>query len=208
MKRFSRLLCLLGGLAVLLPAAALAQLSGTGDGRGVASPGGSAAGGAGGIHPRRRVPDFAPPAVPGAGGPALATTLPVPKADTGNPTTELFTAVNSGDYNAAQDAVSRGADISAQNELGETPLDLSIALNRNTITFMLLSARNEGAQSGPVGAPWTLTPPTPTATARGEKHGKFKMIPAAMDAPPRQMPGDDPGTPNPGVGFLGFNQNR
>ena len=157
---------------------------------------------------RARVPDFAPPAVPGAGNNAtLSTSLPIPQTQTGDPTTELFTAVNSGDYNAAQDAVSRGADMNARNTFGETPLDLAIALNRNPITFMLLSARNEGGGSEPQAAT-ALPPSVAPAQGRHEAHA----IAARMDTPPMAVapatPGDDPGTPNAAAGFLGFGSNR
>lgn len=201
MKPFLLPFCIAAGFVAALPAASFAQLSGT------ETPGNSGGSGPAGIQPRPVTPDFAPPAVPGAGGPSLATAQAVPQANAGDPTAELFGAVNKGDYNAAQDAVSRGADISAQNTLGETPLDLSIALNRNTITFMLLSARNEGGETGPVGAPWTLATSTPTPTPN-VKHGKFRPTPAAMNMPPNATPGDNPGTPNANAGFLGFGPNR
>ena len=159
---------------------------------------------------RAHVPDLAPPAVPGAGnGSTISTSLPIPKTETGDPTVELFTAVNSGDYNAAQDAVSRGADMNAQNAFGETPLDLSIALNRSPITFMLLSARNEGGGGGAPPGAAAITPPAPPI----HRNRKFRAIPARMETlPPVAVapaePGDDPGTPNPSAGFLGFGQSR
>ena len=86
----------------------------------------------------------------------VATGPVVHKAQTGDPTTALFAAVNSGDYNAAQDAISRGANLYAQNQLGETPLDLSVSLNRSSITFLLLATRNEtggDVASAPAPAP-------------------------------------------------------
>ncbi len=183
------------------PAAALAQTNI-----------GSANGGLPTPPARARIPDLAPPAVPGAGNSsALSTSLPIPKTETGDPTVELFTAVNSGDYNAAQDAVSRGADMNAQNAFGETPLDLSIALNRNPITFMLLSARNEGGGGSPALA--ATAPTGPTATPVHHTRKLFRAIPARMATPPHvvvapSVPGNDPGTPDQSAGFLGFGQNR
>lgn len=192
------MLCLVATMALTTPA--MAQLSAGGP-----SSGGGVASGPPSPQPRPRVPDFAPAAVPGAGGAALATSQAVPKLDTGNPTTELFTAVNSGDYNGAQDAVSRGADLTAQNALGETPLDLSIALNRNAISFMLLSARNESAEGG--GGP--TAPALAPASGAPRRHGKFKATPARMVAPPafKSPPtiSAGPGTADPNAGFLGFN---
>jgi hypothetical protein len=160
------------------------------------------AGGAGQApQPRQDTPDLAPPALPGAAGtPGLAAAPAAAKAKTGDPTTDLFAAVNNNDYGAAQDAVSRGADINAQNALGETPLDLSIALNNNSITFMLLSARNEGGGSS--------APPAPVAAGQPVSHsGKPKPVAVKLVTAPRNIApavGNNPGTPDPAAGFLGF----
>lgn len=176
--------------ALLLSATpAFAQLSGTGLGSGAGSPGG--------VQPQVRTPDIAPPALPGAGTAPLATGPVIKKPVTGDPTTELFTAVNSGDYNAAQDAISRGADLTAQNNLGETPLDLSVALDRSSITFLLLSARNEEGNTGPI-TPGPAFPQTKTAILIHPK--PTHLIPQK----PAPTPSNNPGTPNPNVGFLGF----
>jgi len=111
------------------------------------------------VQPKAETPDIAPPALPGAGEVSgIATAPKVAKQNQGDPTTELFTAINADDYNAAQDAISRGADLTAQNQLGETPLDLSIALNQNSITFLLLGARNEDGESQAVPAAVTGVP--------------------------------------------------
>ncbi|MBU6425132.1 MAG: ankyrin repeat domain-containing protein, partial [Rhodospirillales bacterium] len=125
---------------------------------------------------------------------------------------ELFTAINKNDYASAQDAVSRGADLTAKDQFGETPLDLSIALNRNNITFLLLGSRNElSAQglSGSMGAPWTL--PAAGKADQGKapatRQTTQPVIPAAAPArpaPQMAVPGGATGTPNPQAGFLGF----
>jgi hypothetical protein len=158
--------------------------------------------GAGAPQPRAPAPDIAPPALPGAGAtPGLATAPVLQKPAIADPTTALFAAVNSGDYNAAQDAVSRGADPDAQNTLGETPLELSIALNRNSITFMLLSARNEGG-----GGSAAQPPPAMPATRAGAAHQIYQATPARMVSPPPldAAPGNNPGVPDQQAGFLGF----
>ena len=62
-----------------------------------------------------------------------------------DPTDALFDAINRGDIAAARDAVTRGADLGGHNLLGMTPIQLSVDLARNDITFLLLS--NGGGQS-------------------------------------------------------------
>jgi hypothetical protein len=190
---------------ILYAAAALAAISCAGP---AASPAfAQAAPGVGGmqgpqVQPRARTPDIAPPALPGAGEtPGLGTAPKPPRVVSGDPTTALFDAINRDDYNAAQDALSRGADLTAQDALGETPLDLSIALNHNNITFMILSARNEGGAAAPVQA----QAQAPAAKARA--------VPAKAEAAPVQAapvraarPADAAGTPDPAAGFLGFGQ--
>lgn len=141
-----------------------------------------------------------PPALPGASDQNLPTSQNVAKQQTGDPTTDLFTAINAGDYNSAQDAISRGADLNAQNSLGETPIDLSVALNRNTITFMLLAARNDagdGSTADSVGA-FPIGAPAPQSASAG-------AAPVKLLANPNAAPGDISGTPNASAGFLGFN---
>jgi len=182
------------GLACFLAAApAMAQLSG--------GPGGSS----GTPQPQAPVPDIAPSGVPGAGNAPLATGPNLHKTASGDPTQELFTAVNAGDYNSAQDALSRGADLTAQNAFGETPLDLSVALNRSSITFLLLAARNE---SGGGGGADVDAGPIPTAPMPGHHHHHLRATPvtdepAPSPAAPKAL-GNNPGTPDPSAGFLGF----
>lgn len=176
-------------------------------------------GGAGAPQPQARTPDIAPPAVPGAGGGApLATGPKMQQPASGDPTAALFTAINKGDYSGAQDALSRGADLGAKNQFGETPLDLSIALNRNTITFLLLQTRNEmGGVSGPVGQAWTLDGSTPAPVHKGKAKGAHPasaphaVSPVPAPRPASAAPNSAPvpikggtGTPNPQAGFLGF----
>lgn len=166
-------------------------------------------GGAGGgpkAQPEDQAPNLAPSGLPGLGsatqqpqtGPTLQKTV------SGDPTQNLFIAVNNNDYAAAQAAVSHGADLNATNQFGETPLDMAIALNRNDITFLLLGTRNElGAQGygEKLGAPILLNTPTPgkSHTPRATPH---KATPKPSPAV-RPLP-DLPGTPDPQAGFLGF----
>ncbi|MBB5373724.1 ankyrin repeat domain-containing protein [Acidocella aromatica] len=169
-------------------------------------------GGGGAPQPQARTPDIAPPAVPGAGaGAPLATGPKMQQPASGDPTAALFTAINKGDYSGAQDALGRGADLNAKNQFGETPLDLSISLNRNTITFLLLQTRNEmGGMSGPVGPTWTLGNPAPAPVHKG-KTKEANPAPAPHAVAPKPVPHHaapaaigNKGTPNPQAGFLGF----
>ena len=81
-----------------------------------------------------------PPALPGAASSGGA--VPASRAPTDmEPTEALFDAINRGDIGTARDAISRGADLHGHNVLGMTPLELSVDLGRNDISFMLLSMR-------------------------------------------------------------------
>ena len=210
------LVLLLAGAPVLILAGApaFAQMSMGGSPGG----GGGAPGGANTPEPVAPTHDIAPPALPGAGAPGpLATGPVVQKPSIADPTQALFAAVNNGDYNAAQDALSRGADLNAQNALGETPLDLSIALNRSTITFLLLATRNETGSTDTI-SPGPAFPATATATLRVKPaHHKPHTTPAAAApahtsaAPLGTASGatapaweSNPGTPNTSAGFMGF----
>jgi hypothetical protein len=90
------------------------------------------------------------------------------------PTEALFDAINRGDIATARDAISRGADLHGHNVLGMTPLELSVDLGRNDISFMLLSMRaaDDGRPAQASATPATTKPP-PAKQARasgGEGH--------------------------------------
>jgi hypothetical protein len=165
----------------------------------------------------------APPALPGAtpgfgAAPADQSTADLP------PNEALFDAINRGDIGQARDAVNRGADINAQNVLGMTPLELSVDLSRNDITFMLLSMRGASAgalsaKAAQVAAKQAATqPPGKPGTATKQasmdkaliKPVKFVVKqtapkPSVSASAPRQYAGSaDPGRPDPQAGFLGF----
>ncbi|NHO18368.1 ankyrin repeat domain-containing protein [Acetobacter oeni] len=117
------------------------------------------------------------------------------------PTAALFEAINRGSLGGAREAVNRGADLSGHNVLGQTPLDMSIDLNRNDITFFLLSMRSlEGSGDETT----TAVASSGIDMAGGSGHmrvgGKAsraeKVIDSRYDA--------SGGRPQPSVGFLGF----
>jgi hypothetical protein len=148
-----------------------------------------------------------PPALPGAGDQDLATAPSVAKPQTGDPTAQLFTAINGNDYNSALDAISRGADLNGENALGETPIDLSVSLNRNSITFMLLEARNDSGDdpdaTGP--GPGSVTPAAKYSSKTAHVQSSA-AVPIKLIETPNAAPGNNPGTPNASAGFLGFDK--
>jgi hypothetical protein len=153
-------------------------------------------------------PVEAPPALPGASS-TTASAVPSNRPATDlEPNDALFDAINRGDIAAARDAISRGAELNARNVLGMTPMELSVDLGRNDISFMLLSMR--GADN-----PRNQRAPNNTAEQALTKTGKQaarqtartpKAAPVAtQSAPPTaRLFANDGGAPNPSAGFLGF----
>ena len=131
-----------------------------------------------------------------------------------DPNEALFDAINRGDIASARDALDRGASLDAHNILGMTPIDLSVDLARNDITFLLLSLRNgdltlnrhapaQAAQATPGTRPGTKSTPAGTKVAARAPAKPAERIDPVVPAAPRLFAGDG-GTPNPGAGFLGF----
>jgi len=126
------------------------------------------------------------------------------------PNQALFDAINRGDITVARDAIGRGADLDAHNVLGMTPIDLSVDLGRNDITFLLLSMR------GSAPPPAVADGPAPAAGKGRTVLASSKVAPKLVTrtvtesrgtpapAPIRQFVSTDPGTPAPKAGFLGF----
>ena len=164
-----------------------------------------------------------PPSLPGAvtQGDRVAPAKGIVIAD---PNEALFDAINRGDIASARDALDRGADLEGRNVLGMTPIDLSVDLGRNDITFLLLSLRNGDLQlnhraaaqaaqtthgTAPGGKPTAGTKAPAAGTrqaARGPATPPVKQaaqIAPAAPVDPRLFAGDG-GTPNPSAGFLGF----
>ena len=169
--------------------------------------------------------DAPPPAIPGAASSPDLVAPPSKVAAEMMPNEALFDGINRGDLAAARDALNRGADLNARNVLGQTPLDSSIDLNRNDITFLLLSMRPSsntpgGSASGEAAAaaaPGSTAASRTSAsrmaasrTAAGKParavRAKLARAPAAAPLA-RQFAGDG-GAPNPAVGFVGFDQGR
>ncbi len=163
-----------------------------------------------------------PAALPGAAPKQEAIAPPTRVPALMSPTDELFDAINRGDMPAVRDALSRGADVSATDELGLTPLDLSIDLNRNSISFLLLSMRNAGSttiaggqrqamQTAQAATPGGAAPAVQADAAR--RPGRAQPARAVMRAADTESAGQpslptlfagNGGAPIPRAGFLGF----
>lgn len=136
------------------------------------------------------------------------------------PTDALFDAINRGDIAAARDAVNRGADLSGQNILGLSPLELSVDLGRNDISFMLLSMREADAssrstaRSGGVPRDADQRDAILRASAASRAVSRSRVSALSARAPeepvvaaPRLYSGNG-GAPIPAAGFLGFDERR
>jgi hypothetical protein len=148
-----------------------------------------------------------PAALPGArsaGAVAPATKLPTDMS----PNDALFDAINRGDVAAARDAINRGAELDAHNILGMTPMELSVDLGRNDISFLLLSLR---ADQAPAAAP-EQGPAAGVRNALAAPQPKAPMKPTPVAVIPKpaspKLFANDGGTPNPAAGFLGFDPTR
>lgn len=193
--RLAAALLAAGALIALTPARA--QVYG-----GPPVPGGQP--GTGRAPPPPRAPAPRAPALPGshAASPvAPATRLPLDMP----PTEALFDAINRGDLAAARDAISRGADLNGRNVLGLNPLELSVDLGRNEISFLLLSMRRIGGVERT--RPVAVAEPAP---ARQRKHAR-ERVDAAIETTPASAAAPVPGgggAPVPSAGFLGFDFGR
>ena len=89
-----------------------------------------------------------------------------------------------------------------------TPIELSVDLGRNDISFMLLSMR------GADGRPRQATAESagkPTATKQARQAAPRPTARVSTASPPSQTArlfSGDGGTPNPNAGFLGFDAGR
>ncbi len=177
-----------------------------------------------GIHsgapkvPRPTTNSTPPPvAVPGARA-RTESVAPAERSAADLPPTEaLFDAINRGDIVTARDAISRGADLDGTNLLGLTPLELSVDLGRNDLSFLLLSLRGGSSSSqrnGPPGQDAAAAPPSPAdrrkAQSEARAQARAQSVAARQQAvatPVRQGPAlfaGNGGVAVPSAGFLGF----
>jgi hypothetical protein len=161
-------------------------------------------------RPQFGAPERAPPAaLPGAQNSAGAAPPTRPPALL-SPTDALFDAIDRGDLADARDAINRGADLNGHNVLGMTPLQLSIDLNRNDITFVLLAngaaAPPAGATAATAGGTSKMAATTSGPMARAPRRGPRPHLARVAVAPPQtpRLFAGNGGTPVPSAGFLGF----
>jgi hypothetical protein len=154
-----------------------------------------------------------PPALPGAAQNAGRVTPSFRPPTDMEPTDALFDAINRGDISAARDAISRGAELNGHNILGMTPMELSIDLGRNDISFLLLSMRGtedgRGGQStaAAAGAKPASTKPAARSPVVPAKTRALPVQPQAAQQTAKLFSGDG-GAPIPDAGFLGFDTSR
>jgi ankyrin repeat protein len=128
------------------------------------------------------------------------------------PTDALFDAINRGDVAAARDALNRGADMNGVNILGMTPMELSVDLGRNDISFLLLSMRGEDTNRGsralgrdtPPSAPVSKTAHAAKPAGPGKAAQMANTPVASRPVATPKLFANDGGTPLPSAGFLGF----
>ncbi len=214
-------------LATALLALTLSTLAHAAMAQGAAGLGG---GGRSGRDPTGGAPKSQPQAAPTPPPVAVPGAVPRPDsvapADRGAadlpPTEALFDAINRGDIVSARDAISRGADLDGTNLLGLTPLELSVDLGRNDLSFLLLSLRGTGGglRGPPPATEASTTPRTPAERRRetAEAAAAARQARAQTAADARQARGAAPQSPAlfagnggaavPSAGFLGFDPHR
>ena len=155
-------------------------------------------------EPKKPAP---PPAIPGAVASPDAVAPASKTAKDLDPNAALFDAIDRGDVTAARDALNRGADLNVRNVLGQRPLDMSIDLSRNSITFLLLSMRSQvgdpDSAQQQAGAGDGDEAVKPAAAPVERRHGHRHPAPAAP-VEVAQRSAASSSAPQPSAGFLGF----
>ncbi|HUB49939.1 MAG TPA: ankyrin repeat domain-containing protein [Acetobacteraceae bacterium] len=160
-------------------------------------------------------PSNRPPALPGAAARSQAAAPATRNPADMSPNDALFDAIDRGDIAAARDAMNRGAELNARNVLGMTPMELSVDLGRNDISFLLMSYRTNDTPKGPpsvqakAGAP--ITASKATAGKPGTRASVVPVKDVVAAAPPQRTPhlfANDGGAPVPSAGFLGFDSGQ
>ena len=159
-------------------------------------------------------PQNRPPALPGASARSEAAAPATHNPADMSPNDALFDAIDRGDIAAARDALSRGAELDARNVLGMTPMELSVDLGRNDISFLLMSYRTTDTPKGPPSVLAKAGTPVPGGKATAAKPARASVVPVkdvVPAGPPQRTPrlfANDGGAPVPSAGFLGFDSGQ
>jgi hypothetical protein len=132
------------------------------------------------------------PGLPGA-SPGRVFNKGIINSDLLSPNNELFDAIDRGDTSAARDAIARGAELNATNAVGQTPIDESVALGRNDITFLLVTLLHAGGSDiTDAQGPMAMPPPNTLGLSNKDQH--VVSTPVSFFGP--QKPVAAPGTPS------------
>ena len=158
------------------------------------------------------------PALPGLAGRRAPAPIQAEPNTNLSPNAALFDAIVRGDLPAARDAVGRGANLEARNAIGLTPIDAAVDQGRHEIAFYLLSARDlSRVGPAPDSGPVSLEGPPPRGPSARQQRREAESLLAAQPrgaartpAAPRgpRLWANDGGTPQPQIGFLGFDAGR
>lgn len=169
------------------------------------------------------------PALPGLAARRAPAPIAAEPGQSLSPNAALFDAISRGDLAAARDAVARGANLEARNQLGLTPIDAAVDQGRNEIAFYLLSARDpsrvssapepgSGGLAAPPATPAARSPaarglaareaPAPSPAARSAAATVAAASASAGTPATARLWAGDGGTPRPEIGFLGFDAGR
>jgi hypothetical protein len=169
-------------------------------------------------------PEPSAPGLPGAHR-GVVVNKGMINADLLSPNDELFDAIDRGDTAAARDAIARGAELDATNAVGQTPIDESVSLGRNEITFLLVTLLHAGgSEITDAQGPMAMPPPNTLGLSTRDEHAVSTPVSffgpqasgtetrhkthdyASAESTPAAAPGeaDTTGAPVPSAGFVGF----
>ena len=108
-------------------------------------------------------------------------------------TRDLFTAVRANDFSAVKRSLLDGGDVTAENTLGLTAIDIAVDKGNFRIAHYLLAWRKQRAPKLQPFVPSPLPPPAPSAAeAKAEvKPGNKPLIPS-IRVEPEAAPGPGP----------------
>ena len=129
-------------------------------------------------------PQPSAPGLPGARPVGLINKGSI-NSDLLSPNDQLFDAIDRGDTAAARDAIARGAELDANNAVGQTPIDESVALGRNEITFLLVTLLHAGGSNiTDAQGPMAMPPPNTLGLSNKDERAVSTPCPSSARRPP------------------------